>query len=203
MNLMTVIYRQFHKPTGLPGRLVGWIMANRPSNIQRSRWTVDLLQVQETDHVLEIGFGPGVAIECVARLASRGHVVGIDHSPLMVERAIRRNRAAVDARLVDLKLGGLDFLPQLGELFDKVFSVNVLQCLPERAEALQLMQSTLKPNGLLATTFQPRHCGAKAQDAQTFAHKLSKEMEDAGFREVTIEKLDLKPIPAVCVLGRK
>ena len=67
------------------GRLAGWIMAHRRSNIERNRWTVGLLDIQETDHVLELGFGPGLAIEQVARLATKGRVVGIDHSALMVE----------------------------------------------------------------------------------------------------------------------
>ncbi len=120
----------------------------------------------------------------------------------MIEQARRRNRSAIEAGLVDLKLG-LELLPQLGEAFDKVFSVNVLQFLPERAEVLQVIRSVLRPNGVVATTVQPRHRGAKAEDAQAFARRLSKEMMDVGFREVTVEELDLKPIPAVCVLGRK
>jgi SAM-dependent methyltransferase len=66
-------------------------------------------------------------------------VVGIDHSALMIEQARRRNRSAIEAGIVDLKLGGLDLLPQLGEVFDKVFSVNVLQFLPERAAVLGMI----------------------------------------------------------------
>jgi hypothetical protein len=68
MNLITMVYSQFHRPAGLLGRVVGWIMANRPSNIQRSRWTVDLVNLQAGGRVLEIGFGPGLAIEQSARL---------------------------------------------------------------------------------------------------------------------------------------
>ena len=203
MGLVATVYRQFHKPTGFLGRLAGWIMANRPSNLTRNRWTVDLLQVNETDHILEIGFGPGMAIQRVARLAVRGRVVGIDHSGLMVQKAARRNRSAIKTGVVDLKQGGLELLPQLGETFDKVFSVNVLQFLANHGEALRLIRATLKPNGLVATTVQPRHLGARAEDAQAFAQKLSKEMIIAGFRDVTVEQLDLKPLPAVCVLGRK
>lgn len=203
MGLLATAYRQFRQPTGALGRLAGWIMANRPSNIARNRWTVDLLQVQEADHVLEIGFGPGLAIERVARLAPKGHVVGIDHSPLMVELAGRRNRSAIEAGIVELKRGGFELLPQLGESFDKAFSVNVLQFLADRREALQLIRSVLKPDGLIATTLQPRHRGAKPEDAQAFAHKLSDELINTGFRDLTVQQLDLKPIPAVCVLGRK
>jgi hypothetical protein len=61
----------------------------------------------------------------------------------------------------------------------------------------------LKPNGLIATTLQPRHRGATAADARAFGRQLSKELIDAGFREVTVKELDLKPVPAVCVLALK
>jgi SAM-dependent methyltransferase len=201
MGLVTIAHRQFRRPTGLLGRLAGWIMANRPSNIERNRWTVDLLNVQPSDHMLEIGFGPGLAIAQIARLAPQGRVVGIDHSALMIERASGRNRSAIQAGLVDLRVGGLELLPQLGEVFDKVFSVNVPLFRPERTPVLHTIRSVLKPGGVLATTVQPRHLGATAADAQAFAQTLSSEMIEAGFREVTIKQLDLKPIPAVCVLG--
>jgi hypothetical protein len=61
----------------------------------------------------------------------------------------------------------------------------------------------LKPKGLLATTVQPRHLGASAADAHAFGRQLSEELIDVGFRQVTVEELDLKPVPAVCVLARK
>jgi ubiquinone/menaquinone biosynthesis C-methylase UbiE len=203
MNLIATVYSQFHRPAGLLGRVVGWIMTNRPSNIQRSRWTVDLLNLHAGEHVLEIGFGPGLAIEQAARLLPGGRVVGIDHSALMMKQARQRNQSAIETGLVDLKLGGLELLPQLGEIFDKVFSVNVLQFLRDRTEVIQMIRSVLKPNGLVATTVQPRHLGAKAADAHGFAHKLSQEMTDGSFHHITVRELDLKPIPAVCVLARK
>jgi ubiquinone/menaquinone biosynthesis C-methylase UbiE len=56
------------------------MFAHRPSNRQRNVWAVSLLDVQPTDRVLEVGFGPGVAIAEFAARATRGHVFGIDHS---------------------------------------------------------------------------------------------------------------------------
>lgn len=197
MGFAAAAYRQFHRPAGVLGSVAGWIMAHRPSNVARNCWTVDLLQVRETDHVLEIGFGPGIALERVARRATKGRVVGIDHSALMRRRAVRRNPT------VELMHGGIELLPRLGEAFDKVFSVNVLQFFPDRSEALALIRAALKPGGILATTVQPRHPGATAGDAQSFAQRLSAEMVEAGFRDVTVEKLELRPVPAVCVLGRR
>ena len=69
---------------------------------------------------------------------------------------------------------------------------------------LRLMRSVLKPNGLVATTVrQPRHRGATATDAHAFGSQLSKELIEVGLREVAVKELDLKPVPAVCVLARK
>jgi trans-aconitate methyltransferase len=197
MGLAATAYRQFHRPSGLLGSVAGWIMAHRPSNVARNRWTVDLLQVEERDHVLEIGFGPGLAMEAVARRAPRGRVVGIDHSALMVRLARRRNPG------VDLRLGGIEHLAQLGETFDKVFSVNVLQFLRDRSGTLGLVRAALKPGGIAATTVQLRRPGATADDAGAFAQKLSEEMIQAGFRDVIVHRLDLKPVPAMCVLARR
>ena len=58
---------QFHRPHGFGGRVAGWVMANRGSNRERNIWAVGLLDVQAQDRVLEIGFGPGIAIQEFAR----------------------------------------------------------------------------------------------------------------------------------------
>ena len=202
-RVLATLYSQFRKPTGVLGWVAGWIMAHRSSNTTRNRWTVDLLNIKETDRVLEIGFGPGLSIASAARLARQGVVVGIDHSVLMRRAATRRNHAAIEAGRVELKVGGLDSLPTLGETFDKVFSVNVFLFLEDRREALRTIRSVLKPGGLVATTYQPRHRGARPEDADAFARQLSNQMQDLGFRDIVTEKLDLKPLPAICVLGRK
>src|SRR5688572_12852582 len=88
---------QFHHPTGAAGHVAGWIMGRRSSNVARNRWAAQLLDVQPTDHVIELGCGPGVAIAALADRAVRGLVVGVDHSLVMIRQARRRNRAAVRA----------------------------------------------------------------------------------------------------------
>lgn len=47
-------------------------MAHRHSNQQRNLWAVSMLEVRPTDRVLEIGFGPGVAIAELAGRATQG-----------------------------------------------------------------------------------------------------------------------------------
>jgi hypothetical protein len=67
-RVVTRIVGQFHRPRGPVGHLVGWTMARRSSNRERNIWAVSLLDVQPDDRVLELGFGPGIAIREAARL---------------------------------------------------------------------------------------------------------------------------------------
>ena len=57
-RVLASVVGQFHRPHGVGGRLAGSVMAHRRSNRDRNHWVVSLLDVQPTDRVLEIGFGP-------------------------------------------------------------------------------------------------------------------------------------------------
>ncbi len=54
---MTGLRDQFRQPHGRLGRLAGQVMA--AANAGMNRFTVELLDVQPDDRILEIGFGPG------------------------------------------------------------------------------------------------------------------------------------------------
>ncbi|HEX9401806.1 MAG TPA: hypothetical protein VF912_16975 [Anaeromyxobacter sp.] len=68
----SALVRQFGKPSGLLGTIAGLIMRARPSNRERNVRTLVLLDIRPEDHVLEVGFGPGLAVALAAELASRG-----------------------------------------------------------------------------------------------------------------------------------
>jgi hypothetical protein len=72
MSLRQNIVRQFKQPHGAVGHLAGFIMANRPSNIERNEWTLELLALKPTDYLLEVGFGPGIAIEKASQIITSG-----------------------------------------------------------------------------------------------------------------------------------
>jgi SAM-dependent methyltransferase len=117
---------QAHHPRGAAGRVTAWEMAHRPSNRQRSVWVVSLLGAQPSSRILEIGFGPGVAVAELVR-AGAGHVYGIDHSGVMLRQASRRNAAAIRAGRVTLMRASVDQIPPaLDGPFDAIFAVNSL-----------------------------------------------------------------------------
>lgn len=200
-SLQQRIVRQFGRPTGMPGRLAGWIMARRPSNRERSLRTIEHLGIGASDRVLEIGFGPGVALAEVARRAS--YVAGIDHSALMLEVASRRNAAAIEAGRMSLHLAAPDTMPEFDAPFDKAFAVNVHMFWRDRVEPLRRILGVLREGGTLALTFQPRKPGASDADAAAAGEALVGAMRAAGFDDVTVTVFGMKPVAAVCVAGRR
>jgi SAM-dependent methyltransferase len=191
---------QAHHPRGAAGSVNGWVFAHRPSNRQRNRWVVSLLDVRPADRVLEIGFGPGVAVAELAR-AGAGHVCGIDHSRVMLRQASRRNAAAIRAGRVTLINAPVDQLPvALDGPFDAILAVNSLGFWPAPAERLADLRLRLAPGGRIAIASQPRCPGAGAGTSRRAAEEVENLLRSAGFPQMSTETLPLSP-PVVCVLA--
>ncbi|HEX6310840.1 MAG TPA: methyltransferase domain-containing protein [Acidimicrobiia bacterium] len=199
-RVMRAVVEQFHRPHGMGGRAAAWVMAHRSSNRERNVWAVGLLDVAPGERVLELGFGPGVAIGELARRATGGLVAGIDHSELMVDRARRRNAAAVRTGLVDLRLGSIEAVPDFGEPFDAILAVNALLFSDDPSEVLRRLRGVLRPGGRIAIANQPRCPGATAETSAESGRRLAASLEAAGFSAVRAETLPLDP-PVACVLG--
>ena len=191
---------QAHHPRGAAGRVAAWEMAHRPSNRQRSGWVVSLLGVQPADQVLEIGFGPGLAIAALVR-ACAGHVYGIDHSGVMLRQASRRNAAAIRAGRVTLIRASVDQIPPaLDGPFDAILAVNSLGFWPAPAERLADLRRRLAPGGRVAIASQPRCRGATADTSRSAAREIEDLLRGAGLTHLSTQTLPLSPAVA-CVLA--
>lgn len=191
---------QFAYPTGWLGSLVGYAMAVKSR--QRSLWVLSLLDVQPDDHVLEIGFGPGVDVQRVSRVAA--FVAGIDHSAVMVQQARRRNRGAIRAGRVDIRQGTIaEQLPFADGEFSKAFTINSYQFWPDPIAGVRELRRVLRPGGVIAITIQPRWQGATDGDARRVGEEVRALLQDGGFTETHVEVQAMKPVAVACALGVK
>ena len=200
--IILAMVRQFGHPRGAAGHVAGWVRAHRSSNRQRNRWVASLLDVQPTDRVLEIGFGPGLAIaELSRRVGPGGHVYGIDRSDVMLRQATTRNAAAIQAGRVTLALGTVEQLPPaLDGPFDAILAVNTLGFWTAPAERLAELRRRLTPGGRIAIASQPRCPGATRSTSLDAASEITDLLRAAGLTQMRTESLDLEP-PVVCVLA--
>jgi ubiquinone/menaquinone biosynthesis C-methylase UbiE len=175
-------------------------MAHRSSNRRRNSWAVSLLDVQPDDRVLEIGCGPGLAILGLSRIAHEGYVCGIDHSELMLWRAKRLNAEGIERGVVDLRLASVDHLPAFDEPFDKILAVNAMLFWRVPVARLEKLRRLLRSGGVTAVAHQPRGPGASDEGAAREGREMEAALAQAGFSEVRLETLALKPA-VVCALG--
>ena len=197
---------KFRNPTGFFGRLVGRIMAQ--SNEPASKWTVSLLDIQPNSRVLEVGFGPGVAIEYAAQKAVKGQVMGIDLSETMVRVASHRNAAAITAGIADLKYGKVSSLPYPDDTFDRVFTIHCIYFWANPIEDLKELYRVLKPNGLLAVTIKPKDKWNSPRPPDLFSlyysHEIAQMLSETSFQQVRVENYSQPDrFPGECVLGVK
>jgi SAM-dependent methyltransferase len=196
---LLAMMRQFGRPRGLGGRLAGWVMAHRSSNVARSRWAVGLLDLAPGERLLEVGCGPGVAIAAAARTAT---VVGVDPSEVMVAQARRRNRRAVRAGRVVLHASPVEGLPRFETFFDKALAVNTVGHWDEPVAGLKRIREALRPGGVIAVVSQPRKPGATAADTRAAGEEIQALLDGAGYVVARAQTLDLSP-PVICVLARR
>lgn len=201
-----LVWSQFRKPSGLFGRLIGNRMARE--NEYAGRWTVSLLDIQPESRVLEIGFGPGVATRYASQKATKGPVVGIDHSETMVQAARRRNADLVSAGRMDLKQGDAASIPYPDESFDTAFAIHSIYFWVRPVDCLRELWRVLKPGGLLAITIEPRDKWTELQRRQSglmtlyLGAELASMFSRAGFQDVHVEMCpEQDKFPGECVLG--
>jgi SAM-dependent methyltransferase len=194
------LIEQFMHPRGAIGSLVGWEMAVRPSNRKRNKWAVSLMDIEPEDRVLEIGFGPGIAIREMASRATRGHVVGIDQSGVMRRQALRRNAAADRSGRVTLVEASVDNMPVFDDAFDKFLAVNNMGFWNHPRTRLKEITKCLRDAGLIAIVSQPRMPGANAETTANEAKTIVALLASVGCVAIRVETLDLSP-PVACVIG--
>jgi ubiquinone/menaquinone biosynthesis C-methylase UbiE len=120
----TALAKQLRKPSGFLGKLVAKMMEFRNRGFYKT--IIAKLSPGEGDHILEIGYGPGLGIYQIASSFPGCRISGVDFSELMYHKASKRNKKFIDKGTVHLKHGDILTIEPAGEKFDKIFCVNVI-----------------------------------------------------------------------------
>lgn len=104
------------------------------------------LGMREGESLLELGCGPGHALQGLLRLQHLARVIGIDWSEAMLSQAARRNRQALEAGRLVLIRGDFAKLPFIDEIADAVLAVNVVYFMQGSA-ALREAHRVLRKGG--------------------------------------------------------
>jgi SAM-dependent methyltransferase len=171
-------------------------MASKAS--ERFVWAIETLNLDPGDSVLEVGCGHGVAVSLVCeRLGPGGRITAIDRSPKMIAVARRRNRLHVESGRAVLEAVALEDADFGDQRFDVVFAFNVAPFWLEPKQALKVVREHLAPSGAVYVFWD-----ARRQNGSDLGERLGERLLLGGFAIERVLVKKLKPVPAVCVIGR-
>lgn len=115
-----------------------------------------LAQLKSGEVVLDLGSGAGFdALLASAQVGSEGHVIGVDMTPEMVDRAranavTNAERTGIDN--VDFRLGEIEHLPVADASVDVILSNCVINLSPDKSAVWREIARVLRPNGRVSVS---------------------------------------------------
>jgi trans-aconitate methyltransferase len=163
----------------------------------RIKWAVDLMDVQPSDQVLEIGCGPGAGAEAICSRLETGKLFAIDRSESGVDRTKRRNAEAVKAGRLTVRQIDLATLRVPVKRLHKVFAFNVnLFWVRECQDEVALLHERVVPGGAVFLFFEAKI----PEQVPKIIKGASNALSEGGFR---VSVIDNKQPPVVGVIGRR
>jgi SAM-dependent methyltransferase len=102
--------------------------------------------------VLDLGSGGGLDCFLASRqVGESGHVIGVDMTPEMIERA-RQAALRLDLQNVEFRLGYLEALPVEDNSVDVVISNCVINLSPNKPRVFREIHRVLKPRGKMVVS---------------------------------------------------
>jgi len=163
-----------------------------------------LMKISDRETVLDVGCGAGWLCRMLASQIPHGRVIGLDVSNEMIERA--RAAGAKYANLSFL-VGGVDHIPEPGDTFSRVLSVESSYYWPDPASGIREIFRVTAPGGsawILINYYRDNvHCHQWGAQYAIPSHLLWADewaalYRDAGFTAVEHRRLpDESPTPDV------
>ena len=164
----------------------------------RIRWSVDQLDVEPDDRLLEIGCGHGVAVSLVCDRLDGGTIHAIDRSPKMIATATARNARHISRGVASFATGDLGKADLGDRRFDKVFAIRVpVFVRGQPADELEIIRKRLGRDGRLFLVEQPLSTDAVPGLAEHFRELL----EANGYRLTGLRTV-LGGTPRVCAIAQ-
>ena len=163
----------------------------------RIRWSVDILDPQPADQVLEIGCGPGYAAELICDRLEKGKLLAIDRSESGVDRTKRRCADHLASGRLTVRHIDLATLRVPVKRLDRVFAFNVNLFWVRDCEAeVALLHERIFPAARSSSsTRSPR-----SPTVPRIVEGVSAALVKAGFRVAVVES---KKPAVIGLIGRR
>ncbi|MBS4065762.1 MAG: methyltransferase domain-containing protein [Chitinophagaceae bacterium] len=207
--------KQLRHPSGILAKLTGNKM--NTSNESLYQLVLSNLNVEDGDHLLEIGFGNGKFFPELYAKAKDLQITGIDLSHEMVTQAVKNNTELFENGSLKVKVANSENLPFEDKSFDKIFCINVIYFWEIPEQHLKEIYRVLKPGGKFYTGFRPVEAmlqlpftkyGFTLVSEEEWYKKLSDnhftDISSAKLKGPTVKQVGLKmELDEICMTAKK
>jgi ubiquinone/menaquinone biosynthesis C-methylase UbiE len=151
---------------------------NQDKAMDRQQWAVDCMVIKPGDHILEIGCGAGHAVSWVCRKLKDGHVLAVDRSTTMIQKAMKHNKNHLESGRARFREGAFAELDWHGVHFDKVFAFNVNIFWMKPAPDFEILRNVLSPRGQAFFFYTP----PDLTQLKKIMNRLPEMLEGHGFK---------------------
>lgn len=179
------IDRHYKTPKGIIGTYIGEKMV-RQHKVE-TNWSIELMNVQQGDKILELGCGAGYAVKLILGEGLAEEIVGLDISPTMIRSAGIRNKKAINENRAKLVQANFNELPFQNESFNKVFSIQTIYFWTDIVSTFSEIFRVLKPEGVVILTFSDGKEGETWEGIRGITeNQVIPTMKNAGFKDVSL-----------------
>ncbi|MBK7232040.1 MAG: class I SAM-dependent methyltransferase [Saprospiraceae bacterium] len=148
------IAKQLRQPSGEFATQVGQKM--NEGNLHINLNTIEALNLQKGDHILEIGMGNGFFVKNILSTDHSIKYTGCDISEAMVAESSKQNETWIASGQAHFQLADANELPFDPSSFNKVFSINTLYFWDPPQKVLAEIWRVLKPLGQVIISIRPK-----------------------------------------------
>src|ERR1700760_2240732 len=164
--------------------------------------TLDVMHIEPTDRILDLGCGTGWASRRMARQATNGEIVGLDVADEILRRAEQTSTEFKNIRYV---WGSAEKIPAADGAFSKVLSVESFYYYADQGKALDELHRVMAPGAklfILINLYKDNHYSLRwVTELKVPVQALSEAeyktlLEKHGFKNVQAQRIpDRSPTP--------
>ena len=202
-TILKYISRQFGNPTGFGGKISTFIM--NCLNRKQYNAVAENIEIQQTDTILDIGFGNGYLIRKLSKKNPQ-KICGIEISVDMLNLVAKKNLNKIERGKVQLFLENVQSLPFERNSIDKAYTVNTVYFWQDIDKGFSEIERVLKPNGIFLNVLYEKKWLDKLPITQYGFSKytvsqIEKTTTESGLKIESI--IEIQRGKSVCVIARK
>ena len=188
MFIRSFVAKQLGSPSGFFGRLLMGFL-NR-GNVDMNDFTMEQLNLQSGERILEIGFGGGYLLDKIIATQTPSFVAGIDPSVDVLQIGNKKFARQIQQGYMELKQASGESLPYSDRFFDTVYTVNTIYFWSDAKSVLDECHRVLKPNGKLVICYcSPASLEQMKLTQHGFtayeSEELEQMMQNSGFIDIS------------------